>query len=365
MKRTEQYAHGGQIHKLARQMGIEPSDFTDFSSSINPLGPPAGVLRALSNAKKIVGPYPDSANYDLKRALATRENLAADYFLAGNGSTELIFLIPRVFRPKTTLVVGPTFGEYERAARLAGSHIVHASLDINGSWQLPQYEARKIGGADLCFICNPNNPSGTILAKETIRNLAQAFGQTLFVVDEAFVDFLPRPAYVSVADLCDSHRNIIVLRSFTKFYATAGLRLGYAIAHPERIRMLESNKEPWSVNALAQAAGQCVLEDNLFEIRTRQWLPAARSHVAAELKKTRVFSPVESQANFLLIKSLAKDISAGLLFRRLLAKRIVLRDASNFYGLDNSYFRVAIKSGAENEMLLAALSETLVLPTCP
>ena len=353
--------HGGEIRRLAARMLLDPSDLIDFSSSINPLGPPAAVSKILLGSERILAPYPDSACHALRNAIGRRWDVAPEGVLPGNGSTELIFLIARAFRPATSAIVGPTFSEYERALRLAGSSVTDIGMDIarDFQWAPSRRDCDILQRSRLCFICNPNNPSGTVLPKDALQRVIAQFPKTLFVIDEAFVDFLQDPQSISMVNESQRQSNLIVLRSTTKFFSIAGLRLGYAVALPSLIRVLEHHKEPWSVNALAQAVGEGLLDEKEFAAKTRDWLLAEREWLMGELKGRTGLMPLPSQVNYLLLKITHKAITSGILFRELLKRRVVIRDASNFRGLNTSFIRVAIRMRPQNEILLRSLDEVL------
>ncbi len=357
------FEHGGEIHCIARELGVQASDLVDFSSSINPLGPPASVQRAMAQAADRIAPYPDSSSQRLRDAIARRWNLDAQSILVGNGSTELLFLAARAFRPKATAIVGPTFSEYERAARLVGSDVRHIMMDVDKGfqWNPTAQNWDTLLKSQMCYICNPNNPSGTVFSKKFLMEIVRRFPRTLFVLDEAFVDFIGDPICLSLMAEAAKVDNLIVLRSFTKFYAIAGLRLGFAVASPGIIRCLEKFKEPWSVNSLAQTVGERMLDEIAFEQRTRRWLPEEREWLRSQLVGLPEISCFHSEANYLLLKILSSRLDARDLFQKLLPFRIVIRDASNFHGLDARFIRVAVKTREQNTLLLEALTHVFVL----
>ncbi len=351
--------HGGQIQKLAQDMNLDPSRLVDFSSSINPLGPPEIVRKIIAQSQQLIGPYPDTSSSALRNTLAHCWNVSPESIVVGNGSTELIFLIARAMRGGSALILGPTFGEYERAVRLADGRAMHSWMDLRRafSWQPTEDDLRVFARGGLCFICNPNNPSGTILPRDLILDLARQFSKTVFVIDEAFIDFLPNPDELSCMPSSETYPNLIVLRSFTKFYSVAGLRLGCAVASPGWIRRLEHYKEPWAVNALAQAVGEALISEREFAVRTRRWLVTERQWLLDELSEIDGLKSMESCANYILIKITAKDMDARRLYLAMLKDRIVIRNTSNFRGLDSSYIRIAVKKREQNRLLLESLKK--------
>ncbi len=350
--------HGGQIHAIARTLGCDPMDLLDFSSSLNPLGPPESITRLLREFPAArLAPYPDSDSRALREGLNAKHGLPTDCFLIGNGSCELIFLIPRAMRPLQAAVIGPTFGEYARACRLAGAAVRCLGMDIAGEkpWYPRGQALDTVAQSDICFLCNPNNPSGNILPRDAWREIIGAHPRTLFVADEAFVDFLPHPEQESWITWIAQHDNLIVLRSFTKFYAIAGLRLGYAVAQPSLLQRLQACKEPWTVNVLAQEAGLQLLQEGDFDKRSREWLATERPLFTQRLEQMGFLQVYPSSANYVLARLRDEAISSGDFCRSLWSQKIILRDAASFEGLDNGHVRIAVKDRQANDSLVSAL----------
>jgi threonine-phosphate decarboxylase len=361
MNTPGRFVHGGDLQRLAAERRLDPRDLIDFSSSINPLGPPPVVQQVLANALELVKVYPDSNSRALRHKLAQAWSVPEASVLVGNGTTELIFLIARAMKSHTVAIFGPTFSEYERAAKMAGAHVEHllSTAETNFSWNLTDHAKRVLAQSPLCFLCNPNNPTGAVISREQSLRLVESFPQTLFVVDEAFLDFLPDPGEVSMLPYTKTHSNLLVLRSFTKFYSIPGLRLGMVVGDPRRIRFLEAYKEPWTVNGIALAIGERLVEEKAFGASTRAWLPLQRASLVAALKEMVGLTPIPSEANFVLVKIDRCGIHAPWLQECLLREKIVIRDASNFEGLDPSYMRLAVKNSLQNEILVTALRQLL------
>lgn len=356
---SEIFDHGGGVFALARLMGVSPDDFLDFSANINPLGPPAGAQGAFSESFSRVVHYPDRDAAELRHALALFHGVAPEQLLVANGSTELIYLLPRIMTGNKALIIAPAFSEYGRALERAGWEYRHFTLSPgNGfSLSLDELAERLEEGFGLLFLCNPANPSGTLLPLaevEEIRSLCRETG-TFLVLDEAFMDFREEEsAKVLIADTGSG----IVLRSMTKFYAMPGLRLGYAIGSDKIINRCAGMAEPWSVNTPAQAAGCAALADQDYRTRTIWTNAAERDHLFAGLSTLPGVKPYPSAANYLL-SELDNGMTAARLRDALLERRIVIRDCSNYEGLDERFFRVAVRSREENCRLLSALGEIL------
>ena len=314
----------------------------DFSTNVYHGGAPAGLKEHLFERWDKVMRYPEVIAESLADKIASHYTLSADHVLVTNGSTESIYLIAQAFKNKKTAIVIPAFAEYEDACRMHG-HQIRFIL-----WE--DFPAG-IDDADLVFICNPNNPTG-----RTITDLAQViagYPKTLFVVDEAFIEFTL--SVTSVSALAGDYTNLIVMRSMTKAYAIPGLRLGYLMAAPSVISLLKAEKLPWTVNAMALEAGHFIFDrleslalpiDRLLQEKTDFTNGLANAPI-------KIYS---SHTHFFLAETQVQN--AALLKRFLLDHyHILIRDASNFRGLSENHFRIATLSPVKNQMLINALSE--------
>jgi threonine-phosphate decarboxylase len=356
---TETFDHGGTVFALARSLGIQPEELLDFSASINPLGTAPGVREAVCSAFQRVLHYPDRASFELRQKLAEIHRVGIDNLVVANGSTELIYLLPRLLPGGRGLIIAPAFSEYAQALKRSRWQTEHLLLSpVDGfALSLEKLAERLAEGFDLLFLCNPANPTGALLPIrmiEEILGLCRSAG-TFLVLDEAFMDFCEED---SAKGLVAESGCCVVLRSMTKFYAIPGLRLGYAIGHEDVIRRCTDQLEPWSVNTPAQVAGVASLADADYRERTIRYVSEEREALARGLAELPGLAPYPSSANFLLVEIRSGCTSAELR-SRLLEKRILIRDCSNFQGLDGRFFRVAVRTGEENRRLCAALAEVL------
>ncbi|HEY6873824.1 MAG TPA: threonine-phosphate decarboxylase CobD [Geobacteraceae bacterium] len=349
------FDHGGNVFAVARALGVQPEAILDFSASINPLGPPPGVRDAVAAAFDRLGHYPDSGCTELTAALARRHGVGQENVCVANGSTELIFLLPRLVAKGRALLVSPTFSEYAVALRQAGWECDRFVLPHDDSFPLRLDLLREdlAKGYALLFLCNPGNPTGRLYGREEVAALLALCREagTLLVLDEAFMDFCEEG---SAKDLVVASGAGVVLRSMTKFYAMPGLRLGCALAAAPLAERLMALRPPWSVGTLAQAAGIAALADGGHGARTLGCVAAERAVLLeglAGLPGVRVYP---GAANYLLVR-LTNGMTAASLQERLLPERILIRDCANFAGLDERFFRVAVRSREENGRLLAAL----------
>jgi len=344
------------VYSMARTLGVEAGDLLDFSANINPLGFPSGIRQTILEALETIQHYPDPLCVDLRDDLAEYHGLSPDRIGVGNGSTELIYLLARVLRPKRALVVTPAFSEYERALRLAGVSVrFHATSEAEG---FNLQHGLDPAGCDAVYLANPSNPSGALLEPHQLLPILEALdvAGVYTILDEAFVDFVEE---ASMKTFLGQFPRLIILRSFTKFFGIPGIRLGYAMADQGIISRMEEAREPWSVNALAQALGRACLEDARFRARTRSVIKCERKYLHSELASIDGLRVFPSRANYLLVKLTRPRWSAAMLQGMLLSHRILIRDAGNFRGLDERFFRVAVRLRPENDRLLAAIRNSL------
>ncbi|MCU0550162.1 MAG: threonine-phosphate decarboxylase CobD [Leptolyngbya sp. Prado105] len=339
-------AHGGNLSWAAGLVGCSPSAILDFSASINPLGTPRSAIDAIQAALPLLRDYPDPNYQQVRSMLAQIHQLSPDWILPGNGSAELLtWACWDLAELSDTVLLVPAFGDYFRALKTFGAAITPCSID----------ETSLEGHAGL-LLNNPHNPTGKLFDRSWILEQLDQF--ELVVVDEAFMDFLPPETEQSVIDAVQDHPNLVILRSLTKFYSLPGLRFGYAIAHPDRLKTWQERRDPWSVNILAAAAAEAVLQDVEFQQQTFDWLNAARPQLFAGLKQVPGLTPRLGAANFYLVKSAG---SVTQLQKQLLEHdKMLIRDCLSFPELGDRYFRVAVRLNSENQRLIDGLNSCLL-----
>jgi L-threonine-O-3-phosphate decarboxylase len=343
--------HGALDYAELERLGLDPEGVLDFSVNSNPYGPSPAVREAV--ARVPLDRYPDRESRALRRALAERLDVAPARIMVGNGTAELIWLVAFAFlQPRDrVLVVGPTFGEYRRTAALMGAQV---QMWIARPEQEFVADPEKVEQClwetkpRMVFVCNPNNPTGTIMPPEVMAAWAYAHPGTLFVIDEAYLAFAPGLQSVLNAGA----DNILVLRSMTKDYALAGLRLGYAMSHVPIIAALSRVRPAWNVNALAQAAGLAALGDEAYRQHSLQALAQSKEKLVAGLAELGL-PPLPSATHFFLV-----HVGDGETFRQaLLRQGILVRDCASF-GLP-AYVRIATRRPEENARLLEAIRAIL------
>jgi L-threonine-O-3-phosphate decarboxylase len=352
--------HGGNLTWAAKIAGCPASSILDFSASINPLGPPQSAIAAIHRSLDSLTTYPDPEYLQLRHALGQWHQLPLDWILPGNGSAELLTWASReLAQQELTYLIAPAFGDYWRALKAFGAKVQPCPLDLeveslrhSVSTELPQSLLRGSTSSNLgLLINNPHNPSGKLFAQEGMLPYLEKFA--LVVVDEAFMDFLPPHQQQSLIPLVEDYPNLVILRSLTKFYSLPGLRLGYALAHPDRLRRWQQWRDPWCVNVLAAAAGEVVIEDRDFQQQTWDWLLSARAELWQGLVSLPGLQPLQGAANFLLVRT--AQPSSQLQEKLLKQQRILIRDCLSFPELGEAYFRIAVRFSGDNQNLLESL----------
>ena len=348
-------AHGGRRHVAQQLYGIPKEELLDFSASINFLGPPPAALSAIRAAAGEVAHYPEEDPSALKIAIATHLGVFPDEVALGNGSIEIIYWLASVLRPRRVLIIEPTFSEYRRACEAAGA--VCESFWLSGVEGFALDTGRiNPAGYDLVFVCNPNNPTGYLVPLDEMISLwkrCRDAGAGL-VVDEAFIDFSGGEESVLSWGVS---AGLYSVRSFTKFFALAGLRLGCLAAPEDFIVRLKQCMPPWNVNAFALAAGVAAIGDLKYMARTWREVISLRDGLYKDLEAIPGIEPFPSEANFLLCR--VGGDGAAALAERLGRVGILIRDCRSFPGLGDSYIRVAVRSERENYQLVTAIRKLM------
>ncbi len=360
--------HGGNLNWAASIAGCPVSALTDFSASINPLGTPPSAIAAIVNSTSQLNAYPDPEYPELRSHLAKHHQIDPKFILPGNGSAELLTWAGReLAQQNVTYLITPAFSDYARALNAFDGKILPCPLPfckgerpfaptligkgvsrIAPTIPIPLPPHPQSG----LLLNNPHNPTGKLWTREEILPYLEQF--SLVVIDEAFMDFLTPSQEQSSIPLIEDYPNLVILRSLTKFYCLPGLRIGYAIAHPARLKKWQKWRDPWSVNTLAAAATAAALQDREFQQQTWDWLEPARSQLFEQLEAIPGIQPLASAVNYLLVKT---EMSATQLQQKLLVNyQIVIRDCISFPELGDRYFRIAVRLPAENDRLAEAIA---------
>lgn len=346
-------SHGSNPNYLYDYYQIKkPKQLIDFSVNINPLGMPDKVKELWPSFINQVADYPDPQNKKLMKTLSDTLSIDQAHLLLGNGAAELISLLGLHLRNKSILIIQPTFSEYESVCRAHNCQINYYTIQPNQTICLNEFE-QAIQEKEAVFLCNPNNPTGKYIKKPLLKKMANICFKhnCLFVIDEAFYDFLID--YDQSIELYKEYSNLIFLRSLTKIYSIAGLRLGYLVAHPSIIKRIQAYLPHWHINAIAGEVGQLCLNESEFVKETQVYITEERQRMMKSLTNLS-FEVVESEVNYYLVRDQTRtDLQA--LFIYLLEQGIVLRHTVNFPGLAGKWLRVAVKTKQENSLFLEAL----------
>lgn len=336
--------HGGNIYQKTYR--------TDFSVNVNPLGTPESVMAAACEGIRHCAQYPDVACGKLREKLAAAEEVNGEQIIFGNGAADLIFSLVLAEKPKKVLLPAPTFAEYEQAVHAAGGTVIYHMLTEADGFCLDDGILEKLTPEiDLLFLCNPNNPTGLPMKKEQVLRILErcADCKTLLVVDECFNEFLDEPQAYSMKPFLNRFPNLFLLKAFTKIYAMAGLRLGYGFCgDPELLQRMREAGQPWNVSIPAQFAGVAALEEQDYVKRSKKLLTEERAYLKTQLRLLG-FTVYDSQANYIFFRA------RPALYQLLADKGILIRDCSNYVGLSEGYFRIAVKTHEENVDLIRTI----------
>ena len=342
--------HGGNIYDLAQRLGCQPSEIVDMSANVNPLGPMPELIAHLKANLSVIAALPEVNAGGIIQAFSRFHNVAPEQVMAGNGTTQLIYLIPRAMGTRKALVVGPTYSDYRDACamnRVACEHLICRETDDFA----PDMTAieKRAAGVDLVFLCNPNNPTGSMASRQAIESLCRALPQTLFVIDESYLPFARQPETISM--ITSDLPNVMVLNSMSKAFRIPGLRIGFVKAPLFLLEKLTAYTLPWSVNSLAQAAVEWLMTHpetvNDFLETTRMMLDGQKKYIRNVLHDQTDIRCFPSAASFILMH-LPAGLSAPTVWQHMADHRILIRDCANFTGLDASFIRISMKGEADN-----------------
>ncbi|MGH9961891.1 MAG: pyridoxal phosphate-dependent aminotransferase, partial [Pyrinomonadaceae bacterium] len=338
--------HGGRVYEAARRWNVAPHEVVDFSSNINPLGPPQRVLAKIKTGFAPINfrAYPDPHSFVM--ALAEKHRLMPDEIVVGSGVASLIFAVMHAVLPQRVAVLEPAFAEYARACAAVQATVTTWSLKEDDCFD-PDFSAltRALddGKFDLVILNSPHNPSGRLYARKDLLSLVDTAERSnvTVVLDEACIDYVPESSLLALAA---TKAHLIVLRSLTKFYAMPGLRVGYAVCGADQAKAIAMQVDPWSVSTIALEAARATLEEDDFDAQTRQINSGARGEFTTALQEARLHV-FPSAANFLLAR--LPHGSGAELAIWLESERILIRRCDSFGGLTDRHIRLAVRSGQE------------------
>ena len=341
------HIHGGDVYKYDHCL--------DFSANCNPLGTPQSVKKAIIDSVDGLSDYPRVGCGPLKEAIAVYEQTQKEYLICGNGAADLIFSLCRAKNPKKALLLAPTFAEYEQALVSVGCEITRYYLEETADFCVEEnyLQFLKTEKPDIIFLCNPNNPTGITMPQELPEKILASCSELgiFMVVDECFLDFVKDPDRHTLKGKLAEHPNLFLLKAFTKRYAIPGVRLGYGFCSDRKVlERMEAVTQPWNVSTMAQQAGLAALKETEYVEKGRQIIFQESAWLKEEMTKLGL-KVYPSEANYIFFRG-PED-----LFEKCVPKGILIRDCSNYPGLQKGYYRVAVKLYEQNEELVRVLTE--------
>ncbi|MGD9131762.1 MAG: threonine-phosphate decarboxylase CobD [Candidatus Bathyarchaeota archaeon] len=358
LRSVSPYFHGGNVWKVSEKYKIPVDQIIDFSISTNPMGVPEKAVESIRQHLNLIQHYPDPDHEWLLEALAESVGVAPDNVVVGNGSTELIYLFNEVFLEDgyEAVIPVPTFSEYKAAIERFGGNMIFIKCDPANNFKLnlEELENSITKKTRIIFLCNPNSPTGRLYEKADILQIVQlaADENVLVFVDEDYVDFVDDSKRYSMADYVNEYNNLFVLRSLTKFFGLAGVRIGFGVGSPDLVNVMKRVIMPWSVNSLAMFAAAEAVKDTEFIKKSRLLLSNSKRQMLEMFKAVPWLKVYPSETNFLLIEIIREDLTSMQLAEGLAKRGFLIRDCEDFDGLNNRFFRVTVRKPEENRKLV-------------
>lgn len=353
--------HGSDLEKIASRYDIDFHKIVPFGSNVNPLGISPMARQALINNIDAIEAYPDRDYVVLKNAISKYCKTEPEQLILGNGTSELIRLVLKIIKPAKTTIIGPTYSEYGRAALAVGSKIESYMLKNLDDFELDVDTFLKTlqSNIDLLIICNPNNPTGKAINREDMEQIVKRCTELSItvMVDETYVEFVKEVEQVSSVALTKKYNNLIVLRGISKFFASPGLRLGYAVtSNTAFLEAAGNDKIPWNINAYASVAS-VMFEDEHYINLTKSLIQTERNLICSALSSRKTIKVFKPDANFILIKLLKEDLTADQVFEYCIKKGLMIRDCTDYEGLGNKYIRFCFMKPEQNDNVVNTILE--------
>ena len=360
MIKHKDHFHGSDLETIERIYGIKKEKIISFSANVNPLGISPKMETVLRENLRCIEHYPDREYSGLKRAIAEYTRCDPRQILVGNGSTELISHVIADAAPKKALILGPTYSEYEHSISLAGGASVYFPLREadDFSLRLDALTEKLTDEMDLLVICNPNNPTGTLIENSVMRKILDCcMEHGIFVmIDETYMEFAADPSASSAISLTGDYNNLIVLRGVSKFFAAPGLRLGYAVTGSRRLLTeVSTRSDPWTVSTIAELAGTVMFSDTDYMNRSRELINSERARMYTLFQDSHRYKPYRPSANFMLLRIEEEGLTSHELFDRCIREGLMIRDCSTFPFLSNRFIRFCFLLPEQNDRLSKVL----------
>ena len=353
--------HGSDIELISQKYLISQEEILPYASNVNPLGMSPLAKEALVEYIDAVESYPERNYARLRTAISNYCNVDMKHIILGNGTSELIRKTFDSIKPKKTMIVGPTYSEYKNAAILNGSEVEMYMLNQLDDFELDitKFTETLYHGIDMLIICNPNNPTGKAIRKDDMDTILEACRtHNIFVmVDETYVEFVQDVSLISSVSLVKDFENLIVLRSTSKFFATPGLRLGYAItSNKEVLADADNSKIPWNINSLASIASVMFSDEHYMNL-TSSLIQTERNLIYSALCSRKTIKVFKPDANFILIRLLKEDLTASEVFEHCIKKGFMIRDCTDYEGLGDKYIRFCFLKPEQNDQVVNTILE--------
>ncbi|MCW4045786.1 MAG: histidinol-phosphate aminotransferase family protein [Candidatus Bathyarchaeota archaeon] len=363
-KKKRFVSHGGDVWGFSRKYNIPLEKVLDFSGPVNFLGPSPKAVEAVKQNARLIRFYPDPNPVELRTEIAAYvgNGVKAENIILGNGSIELIYMPTEVFsRNFKAIIPVPSFTEYEKAVLRVGGEVIFVQLPSNFALDTASVKKAVTDDTRIIYICNPHSPSGTLYNRETLLDLVEFchVKGIIVSVDENYIEFSSKSQTATLAGSVEKYENLFVIRSVTKFFGMPGIRFGYGIAAESFIDTLQAVRQPWSINGLAGYATLAAFKDTDFIENTKRTIAREKTEFAGRLSEIGGLHVFPSETNFLLVKILKPKVTSTALREELSREGLLIRDCSTFVGLDESYFRVTVRSAEDNLKLVEALRKTL------
>lgn len=365
MIRHADHFHGSDLEKIEKIYGIKKEDITSFSANVNPLGLSRHLKEELARHLDVITSYPDREYTALRTVIAEYCDTVKENIIVGNGSTELISLFIGTIHPKKALIIGPTYSEYEREVSLGGGSSLYFPLKEEDGFLL-SFDALKAQlneSIDLLILCNPNNPTSTAVTRKELRRICDLCKQLgiYVMIDETYIEFADDYEAVNAIPLTNYYNNLVVLRGIAKFFASPGLRLGYAVTgNRDTIKAISARQNPWTINSVAEAAGKLLFTDGEYIAATKKLISGERRRICSRLDSIGGLTYYRPSANFVLVHIQKEGLNADILFDKAIRRHMMIRNCSTFPFLDNTYFRFCFMSPEMNDRLLDCIEEALI-----
>lgn len=360
MIKHKDHFHGSDLEKIEKVYGIKKEEIVSFSANVNPLGVSPLLRTALAEKIDVITSYPDREYTSLRKCIAAYCGTDFENIIVGNGSTELISLFIQIEHPAKAIIIGPTYSEYEREISLGGGTTLYYPLREKDNFKLnvEDFITHLNESIDLLVVCNPNNPTSSCITRKDMRHILDACKEhdIYVMIDETYVEFAENMEEIDSVPLTNYYNNLVILRGTSKFFASPGLRLGYAITgNRDLIKAINTRKNPWTINSLAVVAGETMFSDQEYIRSTKELISSERTRIYQTLSACPDYKVYQPSGNFMLVRILRDNLTSQDLFDRAIRRKMMIRDCSTFPFLDDKYIRLCVMKPEDNDRLLKCL----------